>query len=135
MNMLVTEYLNWIPEITKQRLDVWNAHQLANRLLVGESFASELFSIALRVKGLIYSQRKRAGGIAFLEKSEQYFQQKGLKATDTAKNNYVEIDEEHVRYREKEAAIEALVAYLDGKKSVLEKGHHLCKQAYKVDSV
>jgi len=126
-------YLNLIPSLTNQRLDRWNGLQVANKLLEGQSLASELHSIALRVKGRLYARRKREFGLAFLERSQEYFKRMEIKSTESGKTAYAEADELHVIAREREAAAEALCTYLQNKVSELEKGYYLCRSAHDTD--
>lgn len=129
----LSEYTALIPNLTGSRLDKWNGLQLANRILVATDLVAELLAISIKVKMEIYGERKKQGGLAFLERSGKYFEKNGVKATESSKAEYKEIDEEYNTMRVKEAASEALVEYLKIKASQFDKAYYLCKSAYDGD--
>lgn len=131
----IYQFSKLIPMITNQRLDKWNGLQLANHFLVAMDFINELYSLAIRLRNEINSDRKREGGLAYLERSGVYFEKSGTKSTESSKSAYVETDPSYIKCRSKEDAADALVEYLKNKYSIFEKSHHLCKQAFCEDNI
>ena len=131
---MIWEYSHLIPNLVNQRLDKWNGMKLANKFLVAEEQVSELISVVDRVKGLLYADRKKAAGIAFLEKSADYITLKSIKSTETAKTSYADIDEDFQKLKKKEAMMDALSNFLYRKHEHFKQAHHMCKQLYSTDN-
>lgn len=128
------QYTLLVPSLTNQRLDHWNGLQVANQILHALDLSAELFALSIKVKEIIYAERKRQGGMAYLERSLEYFKQTGTKVTESAKSAYMEIDNAHCIWRVKEAAAIALMEYMKRKHNQFEEAHRLCKLAYRNDN-
>jgi len=129
----LSDYSNLIPSLTNQRLDKFNGQKMANKMLSAKDLASELYSIAIRVKGEIHSRRKREQSLAFLQRSVEYLTLHSLKVTDSAKNSFVEADPMVFKYRDKESSVDALCSFLYGKVDSFKEAIHICKQAHMND--
>lgn len=126
-------YSSLVPSMTNKRIDYWNGMQMANMFLVAMDLAAELLSIATRVKELLYAERHRQGGQAYLIRAPQYLQETGGKATDSARVHYKDLDDQYQNCRIREAAASGLIEYLKAKKYQFEEAHRLCKLMYKED--
>lgn len=74
-----------------------------------------------------------AEAVAYLDRSTDFLQSKGLKDTSEARKQYVEMDPDVVRLRNKKAMLEAFSSMLKNKLSVLKQAHDDLKKIHYAD--
>ena len=123
-----------IASLTSRRVDRWDGMKLANKLLELRDVALELYSVAASLEKDTYTERKRQGSIAYLERSTFYFKERSIKPTEMGKEAYKRLDRQYVECAKKEAAAHGLTLYLKGKVTQFQDAYYMIKQIYTADN-
>lgn len=76
------------------------------------------------------NKTKEACAIAYLERSEQYLKEKGIKSTDEAKKQYVQIDADYKKAKDRQDMYEALMVLMKNKVDKFQSAHDDVKKIF-----
>jgi len=96
--------------------------------IVGYSFASNLYSQAIRCEIDAKTLLDQSEAISFLDKADDYFTSTGKKSTDTAKKQFVEMDAEVIAAKNLAARAASYVKFLQGKMQTYSSCEHAIKK-------
>jgi hypothetical protein len=102
-------------------------------LIEGQDIAGEMLSKIIQQDVLLSNKLSEAEAVAYLDRSTDFLQSKGLKDTSEARKQYVEMDPDVVRLRNKKAMLEAFSSMLKNKLSVLKQAHDDLKKIHYAD--
>lgn len=103
-------------------------------LIEGQDLAGDLLSKVIQQDVLVSNKLSEAEAIAYLEKSTDFLQSKGLKDTSEARKQYVEMDPDVLALRNKKAMLEAFTSMLKNKLSILKQAHDDLKKIHYAES-
>lgn len=96
--------------------------------IVGQDIASTLLAKAVQTDNRAKAALEFAESIAYLENAKTYLEAKGIKDTSEARKQYVNIDPEVVKAKDKKAMTESMVVFLKGKLGELRQAHDTLKK-------
>lgn len=76
------------------------------------------------------NKAREKAALAYLEKSEFYLKEKGIKSTDEAKKQYIQIDPEYKVAKDRQDQMEALMTLMQNKVKKFQDAHDDVKKIY-----
>ena len=118
---LLAKYVNKIEELSS--ISKMMAPVYLQDYILGQDCAATLLAKAMQADSRAKAKLEHAESLAYLEKAKDYLDSKGIKDTSEARKQYVNIDDEVLKYKEEKAKTEALVSLLKSKLSQLRQAH------------
>ena len=126
---LLAQYVNKIEELSS--ISKMMAPVYLQNYIMGQDCAATLLAKAMQADSRAKAKVEQHEAIAYLEKAKDYLESKGIKDTSEARKQYVNIDQDVLKYKDEKARTEALVSLLKSKLSQLRQAHDdLKKIAY-----
>jgi hypothetical protein len=122
------KYENLLGELVK--VNNINGPLYMNTFLAAFNLASDLFAKASLEYERARDEAKQARAVAHLQKAHEWLAGQGRKPTESACEQYVEMDPSYIAAREKEHKLQALVSLLQGKVRVFKDAHDDSKKIF-----
>lgn len=122
------KYERWVRELSQ--LTTYTGPMFMQELLEAFNIASHLAARVVHEYELARDNAKRARAIAHLEAGPQWLIAQGRKVTESACEQYVEMDADYIKAREREAYLKALLELLENKIQYFRSAHDDAKRIY-----
>ena len=109
----LVKYVDKISEITS--VTKYNASLFMRDFIVAQDVSSTLLSTAIMCEARAKSQLDTAKAVALLDKSEEYFKEKGQKPTQDLRSAYVDLDSDVCEAKDLLARASATASFLKNK--------------------